>query len=102
MEKEKFFNIINEATIDGCVVGNFDCQFENKSVFIVFCGTIEKPQYIASLIFDDENVKKEDGTDSELYFDDFYEAINKFKINGKPIAEQIENIKSCGFIDYID
>lgn len=102
MKREEFFKTIDEGTINGCIVGDFVGQLENKSFYIGFCGSIEKPEYIAYSIFDDENIKEEEGTDSELYFDDFYEAINKFRINGKPIVEQIDDIKSCGFIEYID
>lgn len=101
MQKEQFFNTIDKATIDGCVVGNFEGRFENKSVLIFFCGSLNEPKYYAFSSFDYENVKEE-GTDSELYFEDFYEALNKFKIDGKPVIEQIDKMKSCQFIDYID
>lgn len=102
MKKENFYNIISEGTINGCVIGNFEGHFEDSGFRINYCGTsFDKPEYYIYSFKSEDEPLFEEGTDTDQKYSDFYEALNKFKIKGKSISDQIENIVSCGFIEYI-
>lgn len=100
MEKEQFYKILKDGIINNCVVGNFEIYFDNIVVLICFVGDFKNPKYYSYSIIENEDINIGNDTDDEKCYFDFYNAINDFKVNGKPIAEQIENIKSCGFIEY--
>lgn len=101
MTKEKFYNIIDEGTINGQIVGNFNGKIKDTDFSIFECGTEpNKPRYYVFSSGDYDLLLN--GTDIEAYYDDFYQALNEFRIRGIPIANQIENISQCGFTDYID
>ena len=102
MKREEFYNIISEGTINGEVAGNIEGHIENVDFVICACGDYKEQQYYVSAIIDNNNSIREEGTDIEKYYSDFNEAINDFKIKGKPIAQQIEKIKDFGFIEYIN
>jgi len=103
MKRDDFYNIISESPIiNGEIEVNFIGIIDDVEFRVCSCGT-EKPQYYISLQYVEDN-KDEDvpDSDTEKYYDNIYLALDDFKIKGKSISQQIENITKIEQMDYSD
>lgn len=95
MKIETFEKKIEEASLNGIVIANFEGCINGVEFCLYECGK-EKlgDRYLAFL--------GEGDSSSDCYYDGFEEAIDHFIVNGDTIKNQIDKMEKFESIDYSD
>ena len=84
MTLDEFYKTIENNKIDGCFVGFWTLYFEDTELNLTFIGDFDHPKY------ETYNYK----SDEENTFESIEDVIDKCIIDGKPLKEQIINLRT--------